>query len=163
MSSLLLSAALGWVAGMRSATAPAALARALASRTHATDRWLRRPDGWPATWLAARPAPTLLALAAAGELVGDKLPMTPHRTDVAPFAGRVASGALVGAAVAGRRGTSLVGAALAGAVGAAVSTVVMHRARAVASEQVGATPAALAEDALAIALGAAASRAVVRP
>jgi len=162
MTSLVLSAALGWVAGMRSATAPATLARALASRPTAGDRWLRRPDGWPATWLAARPAPTALALAAAGELVADKLPMTPHRTDAAPFAGRVASGALVGAAVAGRRGTSLVGAALAGAVGAAVSTVAMHRVRAVASDQIGALPAALAEDALALALGTAASRAVVR-
>ncbi len=152
MSSLLLSAALGWVSGMRSATAPAVLSSALASRPHAADRW-------PATWLATRPAPTALALAAAGELAADKTPWIPSRTDVAPLAGRIASGALVGAAVAGRRGTSRVAAALAGALGAAASTFVMHAARRDASEPLGAVPTALAEDALALGLGTALARA----
>ncbi len=155
MSSLVLSAALGWVAGMRSATAPAALSFALAARPAHSDRW-------PATWMALPLAPVAGGLAAAGELVGDKLPSTPDRTEAVPFAGRVVAGAIVGAGVAGRQGTSRVACAVAGGAAAAASTVVMHRARRVASEQIGAVPAALAEDALAVSLGMAAARAAAR-
>lgn len=137
---------------MRSATAPAALSSALAARP-------RRADRFPATLLASGPAAAGLGLAAAGELAADKLPWVPDRTDLAPLAGRIASGALVGAAVAGRRGTSRLASAIAGALGAGASTFAMHRARREASGVLGPVPAALAEDALAAALGAAAARA----
>ena len=154
MSSLLLSAALGWVAGMRSATAPAVLSSALAARPRRTDRF-------PATALASPTAARGLGLAAAGELVADKTPWIPDRTDAAPLAGRVASGALVGAAVAGRRGTNRLAAAVAGGLGAAASTYAMHGARREASGVLGDVPAALVEDALALGLGTALARAAV--
>src|SRR5918996_1128590 len=54
---------------------------------------------WPARRLARPGGVAAAVLAAVGELVADKLPTTPDRTRPGPFAGRVASGALVGAAV----------------------------------------------------------------
>ena len=102
---------LGVAAGMRSMTAPAALAHVLAGRT-------LRPQGQPARFLASSRVARVAALAAAGEFVGDKLPVTPDRTDAFPLTGRVGSGALVGAAVACATGESLAAGALVGVAGA---------------------------------------------
>jgi uncharacterized membrane protein len=152
MHVLLLSAGLGWVAGMRSATAPAAVAAAFALRP----RLMARP---PARWLASERVAGALAVAAAGELVVDKLPSTPDRTSPPVLAGRLLSGALVGAAVAARHRKGIAGAALVGAASAGASSFAMMAARKAAGEAVGTMPAALGEDALAVALGAALARA----
>ncbi|OZC03289.1 DUF4126 family protein [Rubricoccus marinus] len=148
------AAALGWVAGMRSMTAPALTAAALGSRQRQT----------PARQLSSPLAQRLFAFAAAGEMVGDKLPMTPSRTDAMPLAGRIGSGALVGAAVAAARGHSRIGGALVGSAAALASSFVMERARARVGEATG-TPdpvVAVAEDVLTVVVGSAAAGAVRR-
>jgi uncharacterized membrane protein len=52
--------------------------------------------------LRSTPGRTVAGLAAAGELVGDKLPSTPSRLQPMPFAARLATGAAVGALSVGR-------------------------------------------------------------
>ncbi|PRY47966.1 hypothetical protein LY71_111145 [Geodermatophilus tzadiensis] len=100
------------------------------------------------------------ALAAvAGELVGDKLPGTPDRTIPPSAAVRLASGAVGGWLLARRAGSGWVLPALAGAAGAAAGTLGGARWRRAAAPRLGALPAALAEDALVLALAAAAVRA----
>ena len=139
---------------MRSVTAPAALAVALASSP-------RVLDGQPARLLSRPPVAGLLALGAAGEAVADKMPGAPDRTAPFVLAGRIAMGALVGAAVAGRRHDGLVGAALVGAASAVASSHAMLAVRKAAAECLGALSAGVAEDALAVALGASLARRVV--
>jgi len=103
-----------------------------------------------------------LGLGVAGELVGDKLPWTPSRLENHGADGRAASGALGGVLLARRRragGGALVAAGLAGAVGGVVGTGVGAAWRsAVASRGWADLPAALAEDAVALALAAWAAR-----
>ena len=73
--------------------APAALSRAAAEG---------RLDGLGATpfaVLGSSKVSGLLTLFEVGELIGDKLPMTPSRTSPPPLLGRAASGAFVGAAL----------------------------------------------------------------
>jgi uncharacterized membrane protein len=71
---------LGVAAGMRSLLPLAFLA------------WLAPPVGWLATLWARG----ILGLAAAAELVSDKLPATPSRLRPAPLIGRLVLGGLVG-------------------------------------------------------------------
>jgi uncharacterized membrane protein len=77
------AAVLGAVTGARTFLAPAALA-------------LRGRYGEAAKFV--------VPLLAAGELVGDKLPMAPPRSQGAGLVGRVVSGAVTGRTVAGTRG-----------------------------------------------------------
>jgi uncharacterized membrane protein len=98
--------------------------------------------------LRAGMGPRVLVLAAAGELVVDKLPMTPSRLDPPALAGRLASGAFAGRVVAGNAG------ALAGGAAAVAGSLAGARVR----EMRPGLATALAEDAVAAALaGAAAS------
>ena len=148
------AAALGWVAGMRSMSAPALTAAALGSR---------RQRRTPAKQLASPLARRLLVLAAAGEMLADKHPDIPPRTDAMPLAGRIGSGALVGAAVAAARGHSRIGGALVGGVMAGASSFVMQRARGEVGEATG-TPdpvIAVGEDVLTVVAGTAAASAAL--
>ena len=101
----------------------------------------------------ARRAPVraFLAFAAAGELVGDKLPSVPSRTAPGPLALRVAAGAFCGHVFAGRAGL------VAGAAGAAAGSFAGQRARGLLTERTGRPDAvfAVAEDTVAYALAAA--------
>ena len=150
----LAAAALGAAAGMRSMTAPAALA-------HVLSRRLASPAAQPARALASRRVAGGLALAAAGEYVGDKMPFAPDRTAVFPLVGRLGSGALVGAAVAvARRESPWLGAAVgAGAAGAAAFAMLRVRLAVPRALGLPDLPVALAEDALALSLALAAARA----
>jgi uncharacterized membrane protein len=91
-----LAAALGAIAGARSATAPAAISAALARGG---------PEGDPLVALAVRLRP-LLYLFAALEMVADKLPITPDRTSPPALLGRVALGTASGALAARAYGRS---------------------------------------------------------
>jgi uncharacterized membrane protein len=86
------SALLGVLSGARSMTPLAVLAlnRDRGSLDGAWKDWpvLRSPAGR-----------VVIILAAVGELVGDKLPMTPSRTKPLPLLGRIATGAIAGAAM----------------------------------------------------------------
>ena len=115
-------------------------------------------------WAVAVTTPMALS-----ELVIDKLPSTPSRTQPGAIAARAASGALAGAALgAGRPVAGL--AALAGAVGAGAGTLIGHALRMRLAKAAGKDwPVALTEDALAgggallAALAAAAPAASLRP
>src|SRR5205085_2273003 len=97
--SLPAAALLGFASGLRTFTGPAALAHS--RRLGGGDRVARG-----------------LTVAAAGELVGDKLPAVPARTAPGPLAERVVAGALVGHVAAGPAGAALgAAAAVAGAFG----------------------------------------------
>jgi uncharacterized membrane protein len=113
---------LGIVAGLRSMTAPAAVAWA------AHCGWLDL-EGTPLAFLQSAAARYLLLAAMLGELVADKLPFTPARTGPGPFAARIVSGALSGAAVGVGSGGSLLVGGIAGALGAVAGTLGGYRAR----------------------------------
>ena len=155
LQSFLATGALGWAAGMRSMTAPAALSHVLS--TDATRA------GQPARFLAHGSTATLTKLAAAGELVGDKLPGAPDRTAPPVLAGRLGSGALIGAGIAAARGENVWLGALVGSAAAGVSTFVMLRVRTALPRTLGTSdlPVALAEDVAAAGLALAAARAAI--
>jgi uncharacterized membrane protein len=139
-------AALGAATGMRSTVALAALI-------------LRRSDGLPAVFHrhTARSA-AAIAGAGAGELVMDKLPMTPSRLDPPGLIGRVVSASLA-AAVLARSGHRRPVPAMAVASACAVATAkVCHDARVALARHVPDPVVAVAEDALAIGLAALGSR-----
>jgi len=117
-----LAFALGVAAGLRSMTPPAAVAWA----SHFG--WLTLA-GTPLAFLGSAPARYILLAAMLGELVADKLPFTPDRTGAGPFAARVVSGALAGAALASGTGRSLLLGAILGAVGGVAGTLGGYRAR----------------------------------
>ena len=94
---------LGAVAGIRSMTPPALLSRA-ASRGEVPGI-----EETPFAFLASKRAARLLTVLALGEISADKLPFAPDRTSIPGLAGRLATGALVGAALYaadGRGGTA---------------------------------------------------------
>ncbi len=69
-------------------------------------------DGTWAAWTAMPVSVIIFAILAVGELIGDKLPKTPNRTDKLPLIARVVFGGLVGAIAA----TSLHGEIVEGAL-----------------------------------------------
>ncbi len=144
---LLLAFLAGVVAGLRSMTPLAVVSwAAYIGRLRVANTWLG--------FLGFAATPYVLSAFAAGELVADKLPKTPSRKMPAPFAARVISGALSGAAV-GHSGRSLVGGALAGAIGGVVGTLGGYEFRARLARATGRDlTAALIEDALALFIAA---------
>lgn len=94
-------------------------------------------------------------LAAAGELIVDKLPAAPPRLMPAALAVRVLSGALCGRALAKRAEGSLLLGTVAGAVGAIAASYGGYYARRYVTTRrhVPDFPIALIEDALAVGLG----------
>jgi uncharacterized membrane protein len=146
MSPLLISAfALGMVAGLRSMTAPAVVAWA------ARLGWLHL-DGTPLAFLGVRWVPYFLTVLMLAELVGDKLPRTPARTQPGPFIGRILTGGLAGAALAVGSGLTLLAGAAAGGIGAVVGTLGGYRVRTGLVRALGVPDyvVALAEDVVAI-------------
>lgn len=119
---LLLAVGIGFIAGLRSMTAPAAVAWA------ACFGWLRL-EGTPLAFLGSGAARYTLLVLMLAELAADKLPFTPSRTRPGPFVGRILSGGLAGAALASGTGHPLLLGAVAGALGAAAGTLGGYRAR----------------------------------
>jgi len=95
------AACLGVIAGMRSMGAPALVSDHLARSASPS----LGPS--PLRWLGTAKAATITKFLAAGEIVGDKLPMTPSRLAPAPLVARMVSGGMCGAALClhgGKRG-----------------------------------------------------------
>lgn len=88
------AAAISAVAGLRCLTAPALLGY-FASQENAGELG-NNP-------LASKTVFAVLGVAAIGELVGDKLPSTPNRTEPLGLIGRIFSGAFVGGSVCAAR------------------------------------------------------------
>jgi uncharacterized membrane protein len=144
MSTFILAFLIGVVAGLRSMTAPAAVSWA------ARLGWLHLENTWLA-FLGFAATPYVISVLAIGELIADKLPKTASRKAPAPFIGRIAIGALCGAAV-GASAEVLIGGLLAGALGAVAGTLGGYEFRSRLVRAIGGNdlPIALLEDAIAI-------------
>jgi uncharacterized membrane protein len=107
------------------------------------------------TWLSFlgnRITSYISSVLAIGEIINDKMPKTPSRLVPPQFGARVVMGALTGSAI-GLSHQSLVLGAVAGIVGSVVGTFGGARGRALLAKAFGRDlPAALLEDALAVAL-----------
>ena len=110
---LVLPCLIGVVAGMRSLTAPAAVAWG------AYLNWLHL-QSTVLSFMGSAGAVAIFTLLAAGELVADKLPSTPSRTKAPGLGARIVLGGLSGACVAVSASQSIaIGAVLGGAGGVA--------------------------------------------
>lgn len=144
MAEYALAFLIGVVAGLRSMTAPALVSWG------ARLGWLHL-ESTGLGFLGSTVTSYILSVLAVGELINDKLPKTPSRKSVVPFAGRVLTGTLCGAAL-GAPGQLLVGGLLSGALGAVAGTLGGYeiRTRAVKASGGRDLPIALIEDAVAI-------------
>lgn len=112
---------IGLFAGLRSLTAPAAVAWA------AYLGWLGLDP--PLSLIGSLPAVIILTLLALGELVVDKLPITPKRTEIPGLIARMLTGGIAGACIAdGGAQPALPGAVL-GAAGGLVGAFAGYQLR----------------------------------
>jgi uncharacterized membrane protein len=137
---------LGFLTGGRSATPLAALA------FHHDDPALK--GSWQQWRMFGTPAGRgLLVAAAIGEIVGDKLPMTPSRLAPLGLLGRIGTGVLVGLAIGTTGGKNRgLESAILGGIGALAGSIGMALARKAAGSVTGLPDpvVALAEDAVVI-------------
>jgi uncharacterized membrane protein len=135
---------IGFVAGLRALTPPAAVSWA------ARLGWLPLQGTWLG-FLGFAATPCIFIALAIAELVADKLPQTPSRKRAMPFAARIVIGGLCGAAI-GTAGRSLFGGLVAGALGGVAGTFGGYEFRARLVKAIGGRdlPIAVVEDAIAI-------------
>ncbi len=139
--------ALGFATGLRTMT-PMAVLCWFAYFGH-----LPIHQSW-AFWVAKLVTALVFTVLAAGELIGDKLPMTPSRITVGPLLARAAFGGLVGAiAATGLRGSAIEGVLL-GVIGALAGSFIGYQLRKLMRSHLGCSdwPLAVAEDVVAIGL-----------
>jgi uncharacterized membrane protein len=144
MPTYMLAFLIGVVAGLRSMMAPAAVSWA------ARLGWLHL-ENTPLAFLGFAATPYIVSLLAIAELINDKLPKTPSRKTLVPFAARIVTGAFSGA-VLGAASGALLGGLLAGAVGGVGGTLAGYEFRRRLVKATGGKdlPIALLEDAIAI-------------
>ena len=128
---LLLALAIGFVSGLRTFTSLAAI-------------FLVRGGVWG----------YVLGACAIGEYVVDALPWAPSRTMATGVIARIVSGAVAGWFITSAHGGSTLLGIIAGIIGALLGTYGGHAARLAAIAAIGAIPAAILEDAVAIGLSA---------
>jgi uncharacterized membrane protein len=139
----LVALGIGFVAGLRAMTAPAAIAWA------AWLGWLPLA-GTVLAFLGSVWAVGILTLLAFVELIGDQLPSTPSRKVPVQFATRLLMGALCGAAIGAATGRLWAGMAC-GVAGAVLGTYIGAAVRGALARAFGRDlPAALIEDLIAI-------------
>src|SRR5438045_2064261 len=110
---LAIALGIGFVAGLRSFTAPAVVPWA----AHLV--WITLPASRLA-FMGSTAAVTILSLLALGELFADKVPGVPRRTSMAPLLARIGTGALSGACLAIAANQPLIPACVLGGVGGVV-------------------------------------------
>ena len=142
---LVLVLLLGVVAGLRAMTAPAVVCWG------AHLGWLSLSHS-PLSFLTSKISLVIFTLLALGELIGDKLPQTPSRTDIFPLIARAVSGALAGAALVITAGAWLLAGVLVGAVGAVIGAFAGYHVRRALTRSAGLPdlPVALLEDLVAV-------------
>jgi len=118
---LLFAFLIGFFAGLRSLTAPAATAWAV----HLG--WLKLHG--PLALIGSLPSVAIFTLLAVVELVADKLPKTPSRTAPPGLIARIVTGAVTGACVAAGGGQGAVLGAVLGAVGGVVGCFAGYQVR----------------------------------
>lgn len=141
----LFSFLIGFFAGLRSLTAPAAAAWAVYLG------WLR-PER-PLSLIGSVPSVVVFTVLAVVELVTDKLPKTPNRTSPPGLIARIATGAVTGACIAASEAHGALRGALLGTVGGVVGCFGGYQARTRLVRALG-TPdiyVALCEDLVAVA------------
>jgi uncharacterized membrane protein len=109
----LFAAGIGFVAGLRSLTAPAVMAWA------AHLGWVYL-EGTSFRFMGSTTAVAVLSLLALGELIGDKLPKIPKRTSPAPLLFRMLTGGLCGACLLTAANQSAALGGVCGAIGAVI-------------------------------------------
>ena len=139
----------GVAAGLRSMTPMGVLA------SQHEDRSIRAGwKKWPV--LRSRAGRKALQTSWIGELIADKLPVTPSRIEPGPLGGRMVFGALAGMAIGteGKGAMPRLAGALAGACGAVAGSYGGYKARTYLTKEVGLPdlPGALVEDAAAFTL-----------
>jgi uncharacterized membrane protein len=155
---LLLAFLIGVISGVRSLTAPAAVALA------AHRNWLNLHNT-PLSFMASTAAVAVFALAAAVELFADKLPSTPSRLKPPGLIARIVLGALSGGGIAVAGGQTIIVGTVLGVVGGVADAFAGYqvRTRLVKALQVRDLVIALLEDSLAIAGGLLNCVAVLKP
>jgi uncharacterized membrane protein len=119
---LLLALLIGVVSGLRSLTAPAVVAWG------AHRNWLNL-HSTALSFMASTAAVVIFTLLALVELIADKLPSTPSRTEPVGLIARILLGGLSGAGVAVSGAQSIVVGALLGAVGGIAGAFAGYQAR----------------------------------
>lgn len=120
----LYSAGFGALTGIRSMSGLALIGRGLREGSRPAGR-IGRAD----RVLTSKVTVTLLTALAAGEVVADKLPFMPSRTDAAPLFGRAVLGALVGSLAGAYYGDSRIVGACVGGLSAVGSAFLFTRLR----------------------------------
>lgn len=136
---------IGFLAGLRSLTPPAATAWA------AHLGWIKLPR--MLGWVGTTPAAVVFTVLALVELTTDKLPKIPSRTVPMQLAARIIMGAFAAACLANAGGQSAIAGVLLGVVGAVAGTFGGYHARAGVAKLFNSPdlPIALTEDILTIA------------
>src|SRR5450631_1667131 len=145
---LCLTFGIGFVAGLRTMTAPAVVAWA------AHLGWINL-SGTPLAFMGSIWAVAIFTLGALGEFIADQLPSTPARTVPIQLGARIVMGLLTGACLGLAAGMSLWLGAIVGAIGTIAGTFGGYHARVglVRGLQVKDIAVAIPEDLVAIGLG----------
>ncbi|HEX7336798.1 MAG TPA: DUF4126 family protein [Gemmatimonadales bacterium] len=147
MRYLLAAHFIGFVAGLRSLTPPAAVSWG------AWLGWLHL-QGSPFGFMASGITVTIFSTLALVELITDKLPQTPNRTKPGPLMARMITGGLAGGALSAAGGNSVLAGVAVGALGGLVGAFAGYEARRRLVTEAGMKDGvvALLEDVLAIGL-----------
>jgi uncharacterized membrane protein len=122
LSFLSLALGIGFVAGLRSMTAPAAVSWA------ACVGWLDL-QGSPLAFMGSTAAVVIFSILAVAEYVADKLPRTPNRTRPGPLMGRIVMGSLAGACISVSAGGLLVAGMVLGGIGGVIGAFLGYEVR----------------------------------
>jgi uncharacterized membrane protein len=125
---VLTAVALGTIAGLRSMAAPALLTHELSSHSRSKRSTLEK-------LITSEGVARVMALLAGGEMLADKAPEMPNRTDMVPLAGRAMLGSLSAAAFASHKKYPIAVPAAVGAISAVASTYASFHLRRMASER----------------------------
>lgn len=141
---LALAFLIGCFGGLRSMTAPAVTAWA------SYLGWLKLDS--PLTLIGAIPSVVVFTLLAVGELILDKHPKIPNRTEPLGIIGRIFGGGLSGACVAQSGGQNPIAGAILGAIGGVIGCFggFLARRYCVKTRGMNGTVVALIEDAIAV-------------
>jgi uncharacterized membrane protein len=118
----LLAIGIGFVAGLRSVTAPALVSWG------AHLGWINL-HGSPLSFMGSPIAVAIFSLAAIGELIADKLPKTPARISAVPLIGRLFLGGLCGSCLYAASAAVPITGAIVGALGALIGAYVGYYVR----------------------------------
>jgi uncharacterized membrane protein len=140
-----LAVGIGIGAGLRSLTAPAVVAWG------AHLDWLNL-HGSPLAFMGSTTPVAIFSLLAVGELIADKLPMTPKRTAAAPLLARIITGGLCGACLCAAAEKSLFVGALLGGIGGVVGAFLGYGIRRRLDLHVNDLVVAVCEDVVAVGL-----------